>query len=54
MDEKRSWTTSTEEIIPNEKVNAVQNESYDNGTPVRVKNAVDELVDSDDGSVVSC
>ncbi|KAL7482776.1 hypothetical protein ACHAW6_008444 [Cyclotella cf. meneghiniana] len=54
MDHKRSWTTSKEEVLDNEKAKAVQNESFNNGKTSRVKNEVNELVESDDGSVVSC
>lgn len=54
MDQKRSWTTSKEEMINYEKAKAVQNESIDNGETSRIKNEVNELVESDDGSVVSC
>lgn len=54
MDQKRSWTTSKEEVLDNEKAKAVQNESFNNGKTSRVKNEVNELVESDDGSVVSC
>ncbi|KAL3801051.1 hypothetical protein HJC23_002344 [Cyclotella cryptica] len=54
MDQKRSWTTSTEEMLHYGKAEAVKNESCDTGKEVGVKNEVIELDDSDSESVVSC